>query len=52
MAEIFFVMFNRLCGLGCGGFLQAFSGFALKDLPTTRFNPYGVKFPRSGFLHE
>ena len=28
--------------------IQAFSGFALKDLPTTRLNPYGVKFPRSG----
>jgi hypothetical protein len=28
--------------------IQAFSGFALKDLPTTRINPYGVDYPRSG----
>ena len=42
MAEIFFVIQNT--GL--------FGALHLKDLPTTRFNPYGVKFPRSGFLHE
>ncbi|MED9995251.1 MAG: hypothetical protein UFP03_00460, partial [Paludibacteraceae bacterium] len=52
--EIFFVLFNPQCGLGCGDalFTGLFGALHLKDLPTTRFNPYGVKFPHSGFLHE
>ena len=52
MAEIFFVMFNPHAGWNVGAFYRPFRASPSKTCLQQGLTPYGVKFPRSGFLHE